>query len=164
LPIIKKLNPDIINLCEIKNYNSIYKILNYINNFYSKPYKGYFVENKKNLESQHVGLISKIDPIYLYRTDFTSKYPIENSNCKFYAFMFETYHNMSYILKNLIKNEFIVHTQDFPTVAQEKKIGLLPGYAMITESGYNFIKKFEDIYEECAFASELEFWGFPPSD
>lgn len=81
--IIKKLNPDIINLCEIKNYNSIDGILNYINNFYSKPYKGYFVENKKNLESQNVGLISKIDPIYLYRTNLELKYPIENSNCNF---------------------------------------------------------------------------------
>ena len=81
--IIKKLNPDIINLCEIKNYNSIYGILNFINNFYNNSYKGYFVENKENLEGLNIGLITKIDPVCLYRTDLKSIYPIKNSNCNF---------------------------------------------------------------------------------
>jgi exonuclease III len=106
--IIKKLNPDIINLCEIKNYNSIHGILNFINNFYNNSYKGYFAENKKNLEGLNVGLISKIDPICLYRTNLKSTYPIKNSKCNFKHKNINTDLEKHYIAEFYINNINIV--------------------------------------------------------
>lgn len=106
--IIKKLNPDIINLCEIKNYTSINGILNYINNFYNNSYKGYFVKNKDNLEGQNVGLITKIDPIYLYRSNLKLKYPIKNSKCNFKDKNTDTDLEKNYIAEFYINNINIV--------------------------------------------------------
>ena len=106
--IIKKINPDIINLCEIQNYNSINGILYYINNYFNHSYKGYFVENKNNLHDQNVGLISKIDPVCLYRSNLQTKYPIKNSTCNFKDKNINTDLEKHYISEFYINNMNIV--------------------------------------------------------
>ena len=106
--IIKKLNPDIINLCEIKNYNSINGLLNYINNFYNDSYKGYFIQNKKNLHNQNVGLITKINPLCLFHSNIKTKYPVKNSTCNFEGYQIKIDFKRHYIAEFCINNINIV--------------------------------------------------------
>lgn len=77
--IIKKLNPDILNLCEIQNYNSLQGILNYLDS----NYKGYFENDYKKINDQNIGLISKIVPNKLYKSNYSELYPIIKSDCEY---------------------------------------------------------------------------------
>jgi hypothetical protein len=77
--IIKKLNPDIVNLCEIQNYNSLQGILNYL----SPSYKGYFINDYTKINNQNIGLISRIAPNKLYKSNYSQLYPIIKSNCNY---------------------------------------------------------------------------------
>jgi len=77
--IIKKLNPDIVNLCEIQNYNSLQGIIKYLN----PSYKGYFINDYTKINTQNVGLISNIVPNKLYKSNYSQLYPIIKSNCDY---------------------------------------------------------------------------------
>jgi exonuclease III len=76
--LIKKTQPDIINICEIEGCDE----LNILKNITSMDYKGYLIKGSDTSTGQNVGMMTKIDPIYnLNRTDNTFTYPIEDSNC-----------------------------------------------------------------------------------
>ena len=75
--IIKKINPDIVNLCEIQNYNSIQEILNNLDNSYS----GYFVNDYQSINKQNVGLISKIKPNKIYKSNDLQLITNSNKKC-----------------------------------------------------------------------------------
>ncbi len=77
--IINKLNPDILNLCEIEGCDEIQMLINEATNY---NYTGYLKKGTDTSTGQNVGLITRVDPlISLYRTEDKSGYPIEGSKC-----------------------------------------------------------------------------------
>ncbi len=76
--VIKALNPDIINFCEIEGCDELSMLTNSI----SKNYIGYLKKGTDSSTGQNVGLLTKIDPsISLYRDESRESYPIEGSQC-----------------------------------------------------------------------------------
>jgi exonuclease III len=74
--IINKLDPDIINICEVEGCNE----LNMLHN--STEYVSYLKKGTDTGTGQNVGMLTKIDPmIDLYRTEERANYPIEGSMC-----------------------------------------------------------------------------------
>jgi exonuclease III len=76
--IIKELNPDIINLCEINSSEVLNKLVNSLND---NSYNYYLSKSEPNYRDQSLGIITRIQPLQVYRTDISHKYPIENSTC-----------------------------------------------------------------------------------
>jgi exonuclease III len=76
--VINKLNPDIINLCEVEGCDEL-SILN------SNLYDSYNMYLKKGTDTgtgQNVGMLTKINPLVnLYRNDEYYNYPLNNTNC-----------------------------------------------------------------------------------
>jgi exonuclease III len=81
LNIIKKLDPDIINFCEI-NSNDILKLL--INKLNDYSYKSYVSISYPNYIDQSVGIMTRINPISFSRTNKKYYYPIKDSKCNYY--------------------------------------------------------------------------------
>lgn len=78
--VINKINPDIINICEIEGCNELSKLNNLSNNNYNY----YLTKGSDEQTGQNVGMLTKINPdINLYRTNMNKNYPIENSNCNY---------------------------------------------------------------------------------
>lgn len=76
--IISKLNPDIINLCEVEGCDELNMIVNKL----SPLYKSYLKFGTDVGTGQNVGMITKIDPKKsLYRSEEKIEYPIDDSNC-----------------------------------------------------------------------------------
>ncbi len=76
--VIKALNPDIINFCEIEGCDE----LNMLTNSISNNFIGYLKKGTDSSTGQNVGLLTKIDPsISLYRDESRESYPIEGSQC-----------------------------------------------------------------------------------
>jgi len=74
--IIRQLQPDILNLCEIEGCDELSMLSN------STLYKPYSVKGKDSSTGQNVGVLTLIDPITnLYRNDDRANYPISGSTC-----------------------------------------------------------------------------------
>jgi exonuclease III len=77
--IIRELQPDVLNLCEIEGCDELTLLQNASQNSLYKPY---MIKGKDTSTGQNVGLLTLIDPIMnLYRTDERVKFPIQGSTC-----------------------------------------------------------------------------------
>jgi exonuclease III len=77
--VIRDLNPDIINFCEIEGCDELSKIQNLLED---DTYRPYLKKGKDTATGQNVGMLTRLDPIKsLYRTEEKHEYPIKNSQC-----------------------------------------------------------------------------------
>lgn len=75
LDIVNKLQPDIINFCEIEDCDE----LNMLSN---SSYLPYLKKGTDSATGQNVGFLSKVDPIVdLYRSEEKIAYPLDNNQC-----------------------------------------------------------------------------------
>lgn len=78
--VINKLNPDIINLCEVEGCDELNMVIDKLDDKIN--YKPYLKKGTDTSTGQNVGMITKIDPtINLYRIEDRYKYPIDGSKC-----------------------------------------------------------------------------------
>jgi len=78
IKVIKELNPDIINFCEIEGCDE----LNILKDSLDNTYTPYLKKGTDTATGQNVGFLSRIDPIKsLYRTEIKYNYPINGSKC-----------------------------------------------------------------------------------
>ena len=77
--VIKKLNPDIVNFCEIEGCDELSYIVNELND---TSYKYYLKKGTDTSTGQNVGILTRIDPfVDLYRSETKINYPIPDSKC-----------------------------------------------------------------------------------
>jgi exonuclease III len=82
--VIDKLNPDIINFCEIEGCDELNMLKNTLitSNFYANYYNTYLKKGTDTGTGQNVGILTKLDPsINLYRTEIKTNYPLIGSKC-----------------------------------------------------------------------------------
>jgi exonuclease III len=78
--IINKLNPDIINLCEVEGCDELNMVIDKLDD--KTSYKPYLKKGTDTSTGQNVGMITKIDPtVNLYRFEDRYTYPIYGSQC-----------------------------------------------------------------------------------
>jgi exonuclease III len=76
--VLKELDPDIINFCEVEGCDE----LNLVNNLLDRSYMPYLKKGTDTSTGQNVGMLTRIDPIIsLYRTENRYDYPISGSKC-----------------------------------------------------------------------------------
>ena len=76
--VIKSLQPDIINLCEVEGCDELNMLVDQLDN----SYKPYLKKGTDTGTGQNVGMITRIDPlINLYRSEEKVAYPIPDSKC-----------------------------------------------------------------------------------
>jgi len=76
--VVKALNPDIINFCEIEGCDE----LSSVQKLTSPNFIGYLKKGSDTSTGQNVGLLVKVDPsVSLYRDESRESYPIEGSKC-----------------------------------------------------------------------------------
>lgn len=81
--IVKILNPDILNLCEVEGCDELNMLVDNLEYGETvKTYKPYLKKGTDSATGQNVGMITRIDPdIDLYRTDLRYDYPVPGSKC-----------------------------------------------------------------------------------
>ena len=78
--VIDKLNPDILNLCEVEGCDELNMVIDKLTN--KSSYMPFLKKGTDSSTGQNVGIITKINPtINLYRIENRYKYPIEGSKC-----------------------------------------------------------------------------------
>jgi exonuclease III len=76
--VITKLNPDIINFCEIEGCDELKIVNENLNN----NYKPYLKKGTDTGTGQNVGILTRIDPLVnLYRSEEKVSYPISGTKC-----------------------------------------------------------------------------------
>lgn len=76
--IINKLNPDIINLCEVEGCDE----LSLLNDELTENYNYYLKKGTDTGTGQNVGMLTKINPLKnLYRDDEYYNYPLKDTKC-----------------------------------------------------------------------------------
>jgi len=76
--VVKQLNPDIINFCEVEGCDELNMVIGNI----GSEYKGYLKMGTDTGTGQNVGMMTLIDPtIDLYRVETKYEYPISGSQC-----------------------------------------------------------------------------------
>lgn len=76
--VLKDLNPDIVNFCEIEGTTE----LNMLNSQLNNSYRPYFIKGTDTGTGQNVGMLSKIEPfVSLYRTEEKISYPLSGNHC-----------------------------------------------------------------------------------
>ena len=117
--VINKINPDIVNICEVEGCDEL-NIL--ISGLYNNQYKPYLIKGTDTSTGQNIGLITKVDPISnLYRTDNRLEYPINGSKCGYNGTSSTTVskHYISEFLLNNVKIVIIgAHLIAIPTDPQ----------------------------------------------
>ncbi len=79
--IIKQINPDIINLCEINTSEILNKL---VMSLHDNSYKYYLsVSEPPNFIDHHMGIVTRIEPLKIHRTNGEQKYPLQYSECNF---------------------------------------------------------------------------------
>lgn len=74
--VIRTLNPDIINFCEVEGCDELNMLIN------DATYTPYLIKGTDTSTGQNVGLITRVNPITsLYRTENKFSYPISGSKC-----------------------------------------------------------------------------------
>ena len=77
--VVKELNPDIINFCEIEGCDEL-NILK--DNLMDKSYMPYLKKGTDSSTGQNVGMLTRVDPlINLYRSEIKYSYPVAGSKC-----------------------------------------------------------------------------------
>jgi exonuclease III len=77
--VIKELNPDIVNFCEIEGCDELSYMVNELGD---SSYKYYLKFGTDTSTGQNVGVLTRIDPlINLYRTETRVNYPVAGSTC-----------------------------------------------------------------------------------
>ena len=77
--IVRELNPDIINFCEIEGCDELNALKNILND---NTYLPYLKKGTDTATGQNVGLLTRIDPlINLYRSELKYNYPLPDSKC-----------------------------------------------------------------------------------
>jgi len=83
--IVKILNPDILNLCEVEGCDELNILIDNLESGLTdteKTYKPYLKQGTDSATGQNVGMITRIDPVMnLYRTDLRYDYPVPGSKC-----------------------------------------------------------------------------------
>ena len=76
--VVKILNPDILNLCEVEGCNE----LNMVISSTDTTYLPYLKQGTDTSTGQNVAMITKLDPLIdLYRSEERAAYPINESSC-----------------------------------------------------------------------------------
>ena len=76
--VVKKLNPDVINFCEVEGCDE----LNILKDKLDGSYVPYLKKGTDTSTGQNVGMLTRVDPnVNLYRTEIKYNYPLPNSNC-----------------------------------------------------------------------------------
>jgi exonuclease III len=77
--VVKQLNPDIINFCEIEGCDELNILKDKLND---KTYTPYLKKGTDTSTGQNVGMLTRIDPLVsLYRSELKHNYPVSGSNC-----------------------------------------------------------------------------------
>ena len=78
--VINRLNPDIINFCEIEGCDE----LNTLGEILENDYNSYLIKGTDSATGQNVGMLTKIDPLKsLVRSENRETYPLNNSSCNY---------------------------------------------------------------------------------
>ena len=114
--ILKEVNPDIINFCEVEGCDE----LNALKTKLDPTYMPYLKKGKDTSTGQNVGLMTRIDPLVdLYRTEERVSYPISGSNCGYKGEPDTSGVSKHYITEYFLGNTYIafigVHFVAFPT-------------------------------------------------
>jgi exonuclease III len=100
--VIKKINPDIVNICEVEGCDELSTLIKTINN---NEYKPYLVKGTDTGTGQNIGLITKVDPISnLYRNENKVQYPISESTCDYNGSISSSGVSKHYITEFLLKD------------------------------------------------------------
>jgi exonuclease III len=76
--VVKYLNPDIINFCEVEGCDE----LNILKGKLDNSYNPYLKKGTDTSTGQNVGMLTRVDPsIDLYRTELKYNYPLPGSKC-----------------------------------------------------------------------------------
>ena len=76
--VVKELNPDIINFCEIEGCDE----LNALKEKLDGTYSPYLKKGTDTATGQNVGLLTRVDPLVnLYRSEHKYNYPLPDSKC-----------------------------------------------------------------------------------
>jgi exonuclease III len=76
--VVKQLNPDIINFCEIEGCDE----LNMLKDKLDDSYVPYLKQGTDTSTGQNVGMLTRVDPfVNLYRTELKYNYPLPGSKC-----------------------------------------------------------------------------------
>jgi exonuclease III len=77
--VIDKLQPDIINFCEVEGCDELNMLTRAISN---TDYLPYLIKGTDSSTGQNVGMLTKMDPVLsLYRDESRYDYPIDGSTC-----------------------------------------------------------------------------------
>ena len=103
--IIKKINPDIINLCEVNSSEILNKL---VMSSHDNRYNYYLSEySEPNGIDKRIGMVTRIEPLKMYRTNDERQYPLQHSKCNFLGNGI-TYLPRHYISKFFINNMNII--------------------------------------------------------
>jgi hypothetical protein len=81
--VIKDLDPDLINFCEVEGCDE----LNILKGQLDNSYTPYLLKGTDTSTGQNVGMLTRVDPIKtLYRTEVKYIYPINGSKCGYTGF------------------------------------------------------------------------------
>ena len=145
--VVKELNPDIINFCEIEGCDELNMLINNLDNSYTP----YLKKGKDTSTGQNVGMLTRIDPIVnLYRTEDRYNYPIDGSQCGYTGPSGDTGVSKHYITEYSINNMKIVfisaHLLAFPT--DPTRCAEREAQAMVLQNVINdyYIKDYEIIF------------------
>ncbi len=76
--VIKDLNPDVINFCEVEGCDELNMLIDELDS----SYRPYLKKGTDTGTGQNVGMITRVDPLVsLYRTEEKFSYPIKGSTC-----------------------------------------------------------------------------------
>jgi exonuclease III len=79
--VVKQLNPDIINFCEVEGCDELNILKDKLND---NTYTPYLKKGTDTSTGQNVGMLTRVDPqINLYRTEVKYNYPIQGSKCEY---------------------------------------------------------------------------------
>ena len=139
--IVRELNPDIINFCEVEGCDELNMIIDNLDT----SYKTYLKKGTDTGTGQNVGMITRIDPlINLYRTENKISYPIQGSKCGYTGPLSTTGVSKHYITEFKISKmnvAFIAaHLIAFPT--DPSRCAQREGQAQILQNVvYDYISK-----------------------
>jgi len=78
--VINKLQPDIMNMCEVEGCDEINEVIKQT----SSDYNSYLLQGSDTSTGQNVGMMTKINPSFnLYRSEERVNYPVPNSKCNY---------------------------------------------------------------------------------
>ena len=81
--VLKELNPDMINICEVEGCDELNMLIYELDS----TYKPYLIKGTDTSTGQNVGMITRVDPsVDLYRSEERINYPIKNSKCGYTSY------------------------------------------------------------------------------